>query len=453
VEADVPNDVRGDGVRLRQVLLNLLSNAMKFTSQGIVTLTVSRECFAKSASADAARDLVRFTVTDTGIGISPSALGRLFESFSQADSSTTRRYGGSGLGLAIARQIAEVMGGTVGVTSEVGRGSTFWFTARLVKSAAAPLPRAAIDRDDVLAGVRVLIADDQPVSLAGLAEQMRQLGASTVDTVSTIGDAHHRLAEAARDDRAYHIAFVDESLALAPQVATDAATDAADDVTDRFDARTFPSGTIALMTTTRSRSSPGERATTIGYRGSVTKPARRRHLEAIVLSALGREAEARAGADAERLKHASSQAIAAAHGHGRTARARRILVAEDNEINQKVIGRMLHKLGHQVDIVVNGLEAVEACARHAYDLVLMDCQMPELDGYDATARIRQQDGLGARIPIVALTADASVADRDRCLAAGMDDFLGKPVRPHELTRAIERWTAHAHGLDDARQTA
>jgi CheY-like chemotaxis protein len=185
------------------------------------------------------------------------------------------------------------------------------------------------------------------------------------------------------------------------------------------------------LTTARSRSSATERAASLGFHGFIAKPTRRRHLEAIVLGTLGRDLGAAGTPDPASLSVAMN---------GHDTRGLRVLVAEDNEINHKVIARMLKKLGHEVDVVFNGLEAVEACARGGYDLVLMDCQMPEMDGYAATGMIRQQPGRYGRVPIIALTADASTADRDRCLAAGMDDFLGKPVRPRDLADTLRRWT-------------
>ena len=334
VDPDVPNHLRGDGVRLRQVLLNLLSNAIKFTSAGAITLTVSRDIGVTPPTPAGAGEgvMLHFTVTDTGIGISPVALGRLFEPFSQADSSTTRRYGGSGLGLAIARQIAELMGGSAGASSEEGRGSTFWITARLDED--VPIATAA-----VLPGVRVLVADDQPVSLAGLSEQMRQLGA-TVETADDGGGGARRLAAAAAAP--FHVVMIDESIVLkdrrppgrssilaersstAPpsQLAAPTASALAIDV------RALAPDAVALLTTVRSRSSATERAASLGFHGFVAKPTRRRHLEAIVLSTLGRQSdqppdtpERGGGGPGER--------------RGRDARGLRILVAEDNEINQQ----------------------------------------------------------------------------------------------------------------------
>jgi signal transduction histidine kinase/DNA-binding response OmpR family regulator len=425
VDPDVPNHLRGDGVRLRQVLLNLLSNAIKFTSTGAITLTVSRDITSPSTPAGAGDGvMLKFTVSDTGIGISPDALGRLFEPFSQADSSTTRRYGGSGLGLAIARQIAELMGGSAGASSKEGQGSTFWITAWFDED--VPISTAA-----VLPGVRVLVADDQPVSLAGLSEQMRQLGA-TVETADTAAAVRERLMASA-GDAPFHVVLIDESIVW----------DAAPAGPSSIDVRALAPDAVALLTSVRSRSSATERAASLGFHGCVAKPTRRRHLEAIVLSTLGRQSDSGSPGQPGRLGQPWTTDAAAAWvamTASPDARRLRILVAEDNEINQKVIARMLKKLGHEVDVVFNGREAVDACARGGYDVVLMDCQMPEMDGYAATGLIRQQPGLNGRVPIIALTADASAADRDRCLAAGMDDFLGKPVRPRELTDTIRRWT-------------
>ncbi|HTR37275.1 MAG TPA: ATP-binding protein [Bryobacteraceae bacterium] len=298
ISASLPREAVGDAGRIRQILTNLLGNAIKFTERGRVNLTVEPVSQTKDTFK------VKFVVQDTGIGIPHSQHDRLFESFTQADDSSTRKYGGTGLGLAISKQLVELLGGTIGVESEPGRGSRFWFTLSLGKAAPAEKPAP------------------QPVLRA--AAQPRPV-----------------------------------------------------------DAHPAPVPVPALASTATARPQPAEKP--VG------------------------------------------------------ASNRRILVAEDNEINQKIALRLLQKLGLDADAVVNGKEAVEAVEKRKYDLVLMDCQMPGMDGFEATAMIRSREGQQRHLPICALTANAMEGDRERCLAAGMDDYLSKPVGLEKLREALERW--------------
>jgi signal transduction histidine kinase/DNA-binding response OmpR family regulator len=393
--------VVGDPSRIRQMLLNLLGNAVKFTDRGSVTVWVTVD------EADATMRLVKFAVIDSGVGILPEAQERLFLPFSQADGSMTRKYGGTGLGLAITRQLAELMGGSVGVESTMGKGSTFWFAVRLQ---AAPM---ASQTTLPLRGVRLLLVDDHEPSRRALHRHLEALGA----LVDIPRDPEHALQLVSKpSSMAPHILFVDESVPMrcGPAVL---------DGLRRVEGLT-PVPTVLL--TVRGRAEGTAVARRLGYRACLIKPARRHQVSDCVRTALGiREAKT----------DAAKPGVAAAAG-----RSLRILVAEDNPVNQKVVVRMLQRLGHSVEVAQNGREAVQAVERRRYDVIFMDCQMPEMDGFEATAQIRKRTAALGHIPIVALTANASPADRDKCLASGMDAYLSKPVKIEGLATALEPWT-------------
>ena len=410
MKADVPAVVNGDPGRLRQILLNLVGNALKFTHEGGVSVRVSR------AALDGTATVLRFEVTDTGIGIPTAARARLFQPFSQADASTTRRYGGTGLGLAISKRLCEAMGGAIGVESEPGRGTTFWFTAGLGTGAATVRPPR------------------EPASSAAagcwwwtISPRRRQCSASSC------GPGVWQPKRRRTRHRRYG------SSAPRPRVARP---------TTRWSSTRGWAGRTQwswLARSPRTRRWPAFRSSCCHPRVSrppgpgagittwLIKPMRPTRLLDALSEALG---------DA-RGKAASGAALTASHeaaSAGVTAPTLSILVAEDNRVNQKVITRMLQKLGHRVDVVANGLEAVNALRRSAYDLVFMDCQMPEMDGFGATRAIRAGEaGTPRRIPIVALTANAMHGDREQCLAAGMDDYIAKPVTKQTLAAALERW--------------
>ncbi len=410
---DVPFLVKGDPGRMRQVLLNLLSNAVKFTAQGSVSVRTTVD------EAIGSRVTVRFEVIDTGVGIPSHVQQRLFQPFTQADASTTRKYGGTGLGLAICRQLAEAMGGEVGVRSIPGQGSTFWFTVRVERSATA--------HDGVLTaqlrGRRALCVDDHEISLHVFRNLLMAWGVD-VTCVGTPQAAMAALDEADAEARPFDFAILDQQM---PGI---------DGFTLGDLIRRRPATRRMPLLLTSSVVLPGglDEAMARGFVGLVTKPVKKRYLLQALTGALG-------------LAAASVPAAItpgpAATGHGSSpGRRLRVLLAEDNPVNQRVAVRMLDKLGHRVDAVGNGLEAVEALGRLPYDLVLMDCQMPECDGYQATALIRQREEAGAtRTPIVALTANAMEGDRQRCLDAGMDDYLPKPLRFDDLRALVERYAA------------
>jgi signal transduction histidine kinase/DNA-binding response OmpR family regulator len=392
----------GDPSRIRQMLLNLLGNAVKFTDRGAVTVRVSLD-----SPADDATRLIRFAVSDTGVGIAPEAQGRLFLPFSQADGSMTRKYGGTGLGLAITRQLAELMGGSVGVESTQGRGSTFWFAVNL--ASAAPAPPVPVP----LRGVRVLLVEDHDPSRRALRSHLEALGAS----VEIPRDAEDALRLASTiTGIAPQVMLVDESVPMrcGPVVV--------DGMRRVAGLQPLP---IVLLTV-RARANGMAVAKRLGYRTCLVKPARRHHVAECVRTLVGREAGA-GGSERPPAPAVSGRSL-------------RILVAEDNPVNQKVVVKMLQRLGHIVEVAQNGLEAVQAVERRRYDVVLMDCQMPEMDGFEATAQIRRRTSTLGHVPIIAVTANASSADREKCLDSGMDAYLSKPVKIEGLAAALEPWT-------------
>ncbi|HET7719542.1 MAG TPA: response regulator [Acidimicrobiales bacterium] len=391
--ASLPGRVRGDPARLRQILLNLASNAVKFTLEGEV---VMRARVVDDAGDDVT---VRFEVTDTGIGISEADGRRLFEPFSQADASTTRRFGGTGLGLAISRRLAAAMGGELGFDSAVGRGSTFWFTLPLQRQAGAPAPAPA-------ASGSVLIVDDTETSRAVLREQ---LGAGA-DVVADGVAGLRMLRSAAARGQSYGFAVIDagmpgmDGVELVRRIASDPALAAT---------------RLVLLVT--AASSPGRFTCPSGVT-CLTKPVRVSQLA---------EALQAAGPPTVRASSLPATPPPEIRGH--------VLVVEDNASNQLVAVGILRLLGYRADVASDGTEALDALDRVQYDAILMDCQMPEMDGFTATREIRRREGPDRHTPVIAMTAGASDSDRDQCLSAGMDDFLSKPVKPRDIDAMLARW--------------
>jgi PAS domain S-box-containing protein len=409
VAREAPDQVRGDPSRLRQVLTNLLSNAIKFTELGQVTVHVTVE----PGSDDQLR--LHCEVRDSGIGLTEDQCGRLFQPFSQADDSTTRRYGGTGLGLAICRQLCEMMGGSIGVQSTAGAGSTFWFTVTLTRG--PELSDGPLAPDPELQGVRALVVVPHPVEQAGLRDQLEIWGVRVETTVDP-AEAFVQVREAAEQGRPFQLVLLDAELPDTDGLEFTRAVTESD----------LLRATRVLLLAPLTQRALGPEAQRAGAAGVVTKPLRSQTLQDQVRGALG--LESRFCTRAALLKRPP----------GARPRARaRVLLAEDNPVNQKVATRMLDKLGHIVDVVGNGLEAVQAARKLPYDVIIMDCQMPEMDGFEATEKIRCLEGSGGHIPIIAMTANAMQGDRERCLAAGMDDYVAKPIRSEELYAALGRW--------------
>ena len=402
----------GDSARLRQIVLNFLSNAVKFTLEGEVVVGVDW------LGDDERSQRVRFWVRDTGVGISREAIAKLFAPFAQADASTTRRFGGTGLGLVICRRLVEMMGGVIQVDSEAGRGSTFSFELLLPKGDPAAARSRAEEVD--LSGHSVLIVDDNETNRQLMVMQLlpTRIG---IDVASNAISAIEVLRNAARNQRPFSMAILDmampgiDGMQLASAIRNDAA---------------IPRMPVALASSLGTRPGLAEMAEAEVFRWLSKPLASGRLLQVVqdMASLCGKHGEAVA-------PKAETAVLPAAEALAELA----VLVAEDNEINRRVLAGMLRRCGCLVTFAVDGREAVQMVAQREFALVLMDCQMPEMDGYEATRRIRSMGGAAAEIPILALTANVLPSDREACLAAGMDDFLGKPVKLDVLRAAIHRW--------------
>ena len=420
--ADCPRYLVGDPGRIRQILVNLAGNAVKFTERGHVLIDVRR----LAEAGGVARIHVR--IEDTGIGIAPEVLDRLFESFVQADTSTTRRFGGTGLGLAISRRLVQIMGGEIGVESEPGAGSCFWLTLPLRVAEPPAVPPPPMD----LSGVHAIIVEDNPVNQRVYQEQLRSFGMRTV-VVGEPTEALERIRAAAAAGDPFQIGLLDHMMPGmdGEQVARQILADPA-----------LAKMPLALLTSSGQRGD-GERFQQAGFSAYLIKPVLIDTLRQCLSRMLVPNAEPRVGAGPRQLetRHTATESAGAAEAAAATPHyAGRVLLAEDNIINRKVALGMLRKLGIEADTAEDGREAVERCRLYRYDLVLMDCQMPVLDGFDATRCIRDLGG-DHQPTIVALTANAMESDRERCLAAGMDDYISKPFRQKDLAAAFERWLA------------
>jgi PAS domain S-box-containing protein len=415
----VPAGLRGDPGRLRQVLTNLIGNAIKFTEAGEVVVRILKE---DETDNDV---LLRFTVSDTGIGISEAAQNNLFKAFIQADGSTTRKYGGTGLGLAISKQLVELMGGQIGVTSVAGEGSTFWFAARFEKQAsqlASPQPNI-----DGLNGLHGLIVDDNATNRKILSHQLTSWG-MTHESADSGAAALELLHLSAEEGKPYDLAILDlmmpgmDGFELARAIKADPA---------------FARIPLVLLTSFGQRGD-GAIAHEAGVAAYITKPVRQYQLFQCLANVVGQLSAVTELPNAEQAR-----AMVTRHSlaEARANSNRLVLIAEDNIVNQKVAVLQLQKLGYRADAVADGLEALEALTRIPYDLVLMDCQMPEMDGYEATLEIRRREGATKHTPIVAMTAHALDGEREKCIAAGMDDYISKPVKPEDLGRVLKRLLA------------
>ena len=413
---DAPRHLLGDMGRIRQVLFNLVGNAVKFTEQGYVFLNVTCE----QQSLEEAT--LRFSVEDTGIGIPESKRKLIFYKFTQADASTARRYGGTGLGLSVSKRLTELMGGNMGVNSQDGKGSTFWFTLPLSLDADAPAAEYSMAQ---LEGARVLLADANEISRFVIREQLSVWGlrndgaASSEEAVAMLREAH-----AAGDP--YQIAILDHK--MDPEALKQALK--ADPALEKI--------ALVLLASFAHRGD-GKHPQKAGYAAFLLKPVRESQLfDALSTAWEARNGEGETNSVQSQKQMKSSLAQANPPGTASKISGVRVLVVEDNAVNQKVATRMLEKLGCRVDIAANGKEAVEMVHAFPYDLVFMDWQMPVMDGHEATVQIRLQEKSGTRLPIVAMTAHARPEDRERCLAVGMDGYISKPIRPQELLEVLER---------------
>jgi CheY-like chemotaxis protein len=418
IEPEVPRLVAGDPGRIRQVLTNLIGNAIKFTEQGEVVVKLL------AAALDGDTAVVRFEVSDTGIGIPDEAQGRLFQSFSQADGSTTRRFGGTGLGLAICKQLVGLMGGEIGLTSAVKKGSLFWFTTRLERHRDGEF--AALESQRRIAGARALYVDDNAVNRRILERQLVALGLH-VETVESGTRALDSLRRAQADGRPFQLALLDmqmpemDGLMLARAIRSDPAL----------------AGLPTILLSSLGQALPEEELKSHGIDARLAKPIRRSHLIASIAEVLVRSRPAAEDPPRPDAALPRREIPAGSKGH--------LLLAEDNPVNKRVATRMLERLGYRVEVVENGSQALALLTQQSFDLVLMDCQMPEMDGFETTRAIRLREANGQRTPIVAMTANAMQGDRERCLEAGMDDYIAKPVVMKNLEEVLERWMSRARG--------
>jgi two-component system, sensor histidine kinase and response regulator len=408
ITAGVPQWVRGDPTRLRQVLTNLTGNATKFTDEGEIVIRVQL--------VDEKPDelVLLFEVSDTGIGIPYDAQARIFESFTQADESTTRKYGGTGLGLTISKLLVSRMGGDLGVDSTPGQGSNFWFTVKFSRS----LPQLdSVSASEDISGHRVLIVDDTEINRASLELNCHYWGLKYT-SVATAEAAMLALHQAAREGIPYDLAILDmimpsvDGLELSRCIKEDPVI----------------AHTKIVILAAYAQRGDGREARDIGVSGYLPKPVRKNQLHDCIASVFG-------------LRHEENEGgLVTRHRLNEMRPQVRVLLAEDNLVNQKVALAMLKRAGYQADVASNGLEAVEAMKERQYDLVFMDVQMPEMNGYEATQKIRQLElRLGRRTPIIAMTANAMQGDREKCLEAGMDDYIAKPVTGEQIQTVLSKW--------------
>jgi two-component system sensor histidine kinase/response regulator len=415
--AEVPRNLFGDPGRLRQIVMNLTANAIKFTESGDVVVEVTVEAQSNEEAT------IRVAVTDTGIGISEQARERLFQSFSQADGSTTRKYGGTGLGLAICKRLVEMMGGTIGVRSRVGEGSCFWFTVNLRKQTDGS--RGADTSAAVLTGLRILIVDDKAINRRILELMTKKWGMQP--TLVHSGSEALDVLSGRHGQPGFDFALLDVDMSPTDGIELGRA----------IKARAEGGDTKLVLLTSFGRRGDAKAAKEAGLAAYLTKPVRERQLHDCLVAVMTQlPSSLPLSATNESLPLITRHSLA-------ETKARvdlRILLAEDNIINQKVAVRLFQRLGYRIDVVANGREAVEAMSRIRYDVVFMDCQMPDMDGFEATCLIREHEASGTRrrVRIVAMTANAMQGDRERCLAAGMDEYLAKPISMDALAQVLGR---------------
>jgi two-component system sensor histidine kinase/response regulator len=418
IQPEVPTSLFGDAGRIRQIVTNLVGNAIKFTLQGGVHIQVSAE------SENESHVTLRLAVQDTGIGISQEHQKKLFQPFTQADGMTTRKFGGTGLGLTISKRLAEMMGGTIGMESEEGKGSTFWATVQMEKQPVGHLEEAIPDAT----GLNVLVVDDNETSRTILDHQLTSWNFDHA-LASSAAEAMERLRSDAGTGHPFTLVILDmhmpevDGLMLARMI--------------RSDASLAP---MKLLMLSSGGEATRETLTGAGLDAFLKKPVRQSALLDCVTSLLGNLGTVNA-------KKESLKSAALPVDPGKVPNAR-ILVVEDNVVNQKVAKRMLEKMGCSVQLVANGIEAVEVVGALPYDLVFMDCQMPEMDGFEATRLIKQAPRVHPLPPIVAMTANALAGDRERCMASGMDDYIAKPVKYADLAGMIAKWVPEKRDNDD-----
>ena len=430
--ADVPAALRGDPGRLRQIITNLIGNAIKFTQQGDVVLHVN---LVEERTGQA---VVRFEVADTGIGIALENSVCLFQPFSQADATMSRKYGGTGLGLVISKRLVEMMGGAIGVESELGRGSRFWFSVTLEQQ---PLEHRVFLAEKIeLRGLRGLVVDDKEINRRVFELYLNNWGLHV--TLAEHGEsALTLLREGVAHGSAYDIAILDLDMAGMDGL----------QVAHAIHRDPVLRKTHLVLISSAGRRGEAKAAVAAGVAGYLTKPVRESQLYECLAAVIGMRRQQTAGVEPSGTSPRAGLVTRHTLAEAKLRTGIRLLVAEDNIINQKVAVHMLEKMGYRVDVAANGVEAIEATARIAYSAVLMDCQMPEMDGFEATHAIREREALYAksnamsdgrpqrrRLPIIAMTANSMKGDRERCLDVGMDEYISKPVKSQDLAAVLTR---------------
>ena len=412
IHPDLTSDVRGDPGRVRQLLVNLVGNAIKFTHHGEIIVQ------AEPVTETDAHVLVHFAVQDTGIGIAHERQAAIFDRFTQADGSTTRKYGGTGLGLTICKQLVEAMGGKIGLDSSPGMGSTFWFEINFAKQPTKKLGTGPLTLGPTnLLEARVLIVDDNQINRVVLKKSVEALG-SRVDAVTSGAKALEILRNAHRASDPFHVVLLDMQMPGMDGEQTARAIKSDPAVKD----------VKIIILTSMGQRGDAARLETLGCSGYLLKPVKQQLLFDAILAVLGHEEQ-------------KSTSLVTRHSVAEHRKlGLRLLLAEDNSINQKLAVMLLQKAGYSVDAVENGRQAVEMIRSTIYSAVLMDVQMPDMDGFEATHQIRElENETGRHIPIIAMTAHAMQGDRERCLEAGMDDYVSKPLEPKVLFSALDRW--------------
>jgi len=425
----VATSLRGDPGRLRQVLTNLIGNAVKFTEKGEVVVGVKKQ------NENLTHVTLRFEIQDTGIGISEMAQAKLFRAFTQADGSTTRKYGGTGLGLAISKQLVELMGGEIGVDSVAGKGSTFWFTGRFEKQ---PEPKRQLNEiQGNLDGIRVLVVDDNPTNCKILRHQTASWDMLPMEANSG-EEALNLLSEAVNRGNPFEVALLDlmmpgmNGFELAQKIKADPK---------------IASVALILLPSFGKRGH-AEAARQVGIAGYLQKPVRQSQLYNCLTEVMAGKTDKETSSRSSLVTRHSLRESAIRQKGGLPKVNLRILVAEDNLVNQRVALGQLQKLGYKAEIVANGREVLQALDKNNFDIVLMDCQMPEMDGFEATAALRSRESAYevsasngfSRTTIIAMTANALEGDREKCLAAGMDDYISKPIKTEVLQKKLDQWS-------------